>query len=148
MRIRFINRYNQGTKLRFVFDIYFKLSILVLFLLLLLSCSRNSNQGPLIPPPTNPLIREFIGYGVVTTSFAQVLEEPRQDGVSLAILRRASLVRIIERRIIRNRGLSEIWLFVEAQEPEGKVQGWLGENSINIFSNEVQAFTAAEAMNP
>ena len=129
-----------------MFDINFKVSLVLLFPLLLLFCSPNSNKDSLIPPPTNPLIREFIGYGVVTASFAQVLEEPRLDGASLAILRRASLVRIIERRIVRNRGLSEIWMLVDAQGSEGKIQGWLDESSINVFSTEVQALTAVGTM--
>ena len=143
MRIRFLSYCNQGDFIRRKIPVF-----LLLFPLLFLSCSRVSNHSPVIPPPTNPLIREFIGYGVVSVSFAQVLDEPRQDGATLTILRRSSLVRIIERRILRNRGLSEVWVLVEAQGSEGKVEGWLGESSINVFNTEVQASTAAGAMSP
>ena len=157
MRLRFINNYYQGefcTIREYIEQNSQAIcqwqiaSFLLLFSLSLLSCGRNSNQSLVIPPPTNPLIREFVGYGVVTASFAQVLDEPRQDGVSLAFLRRASLVRISERRILRNRGVSEIWVLVDAHSPEGMIKGWLGENTINVFDNEDQALTAARAMSP
>ena len=137
MRLKVFAKYHQG----FVW----------LFPLFLLFCSRGAEETPVIPRPTNPLIREFIGYGVVNVSFIHVVNEPRQDGTSLGYLRRGSLVKITERRILRNRGNSEIWVLVDAQypgAPEGKISGWLEENSIVVFDTEVQALTAAEAMTP
>ena len=137
MRVRVFLWYNQG--------------LLLLFPLFLLGCDRFSEETPVIPPPTNPLIREFIGYGVVNVSFIHVAAEPRQDSTSLGYLRKGSLVKIKERRILRDRGNSEIWVLVDAQysgTPEGIIQGWLGESSLNIFQNEVQAITAMEAMTP
>ena len=137
MRLRVLNSYNQG--------------LLLLLPLFLLFCCRNKEESPVIPPPTNPLTREFIGYGVVSSPFAHVMNEHRQDGTALAYLRRGSLVKIIERRNIRNRGISEIWVLVDAQYfavPEGIIQGWLRENTLSVFDNELKAQTAAETMAP
>ena len=132
-------------RIRFVTIIY---QVLLLIPLFFLSCNRNSDAKQMIPPPTNPLIREFIGYGVVNISFAHVIDEPNQDGRSLANLRRGSMVKIIERQVQRNRGIPETWVLVDAQVSEESIHGWLRESSINVFNNEVQALTAAGAMNP
>jgi hypothetical protein len=136
-------------RLRVIFNNYQGFVLLLPFFFLF--CSRSSEETPVIPPPTNPLVREFIGYGVVNDSFIHVVNEPRQDGASLGYLRKGSLVKIMERRILNNRGNPEIWVLVDAQYsgvPEGQIQGWLGERSLSIFNNEVQAVTAAEAMSP
>ena len=137
MRLKVFANYHQG--------------FILLFPLFLLCCSRNPEEIPVIPPPTNPLIREFIGYGVVSVPFIHVVDEPHQDGASLGYLRKGSLVKIIERRILRNRGNPETWVLVDVQYsgvPDGKIRGWLGGNSISVFDNEVQALTAAEAITP
>ena len=102
----------------------------------------------MIPPPTNPLIREFIGYGVVNPPFVHIVDEPRQDARPLAYLRRGSVVKIVERQTIRNRGIPETWVLIDVTLPEGMIQGWLGENYINVFRNEGQANTAAGTMTP
>jgi hypothetical protein len=134
MRLVFSPRYGKG--LFFLF-------------MLLLSCNRNTEEIPLIPPATNPLTREFIGYGVVNESFIHVVREPRQNEASLGYLRKGSLVKIIERRALTNRGNVEIWVLVDAEytgTPEGKIQGWLMENTLNVFDTESRALTASEAM--
>ena len=122
--------------------------LIVLLPLFLLFCSRGSEEKEVIPPPTNPLIREFIGYGVVNASFVHVMSEPGQDGVSLGYLRKGSLVRIIERRTLSNRRNRSIWVLVDTYPgvQEEAIQGWLEESSISVFENEVQALTAMEAM--
>jgi hypothetical protein len=135
MRLVVYPRYGQG---------------LVFLLMLFLSCNRNAEEIPLIPPATNPLTREFIGYGVVNESFIHVVREPKQNEVSLGYLRKGSLVKIIERRALTNQGNVEIWVLVDAEysgTPEGKIQGWLMENTINVFDTESRALTASEAMN-
>jgi hypothetical protein len=122
-----------------------------LLLLLLLSCNRNTEEIPVIPPLTSPLSREFIGYGVVNESFIHVVNEPKPDELSLGYLRKGSLVKIIERRALPNRGNVEIWVLVEAPYstvPEGKIQGWLMEETLNVYDTESRALTASETMTP
>ena len=122
-----------------------------LFCLFLFSCSRTSDEIPIIPPPTNPLTRDYIGYGVVNTSFLHIVSEPRLNSDSLGFLRRGSLVKIIERRVLFSRGTAETWVMIEIQHPgppERIIQGWLLEETINVFNNESQAVTAADAMSP
>ena len=123
---------------------------ILLLPLFLLFCSRSSEETPVIPPPTNPLIREFIGYGVVNVSFVHVADEPGLDGTSLSYLRKGSLVKIVERRMLNNRGNSEIWVMVDTQysdAPGDKIRGWLRESNLIVYNNEEQANTAAETMN-
>jgi hypothetical protein len=105
------------------------------------SCDRGSENVALIPPPTPPLSRYFLGYGVVNVSYIQVLKEPVPGSESLGYLRRSSLVRIMERRRVNNRGTFESWVLVE-----GNYRGWLREEMVWIYDNEAQAKTAAGSM--
>jgi hypothetical protein len=128
-----------------------KYPALLLLFALLLSCNRNSDEIEVIPPLTNPLSREFIGYGVVNESFIHVVKEPAQDDISLGYLRKGSIVKIIERRTFTRRGIIEIWTLVDAAytgTPEGKIQGWLMENTLNVYDTESRALTASETMTP
>ncbi|GHV71266.1 hypothetical protein AGMMS49928_22310 [Spirochaetia bacterium] len=93
----------------------------------------------MIPPPTYPLSRQYIGYGVVDAAYIQVLDEPAASGLSLGHLRRGSLVKILERRI--SAGKAGPWVLIE-----GAYRGWLPEGEVQIFDNEAKAQTAAEYM--
>jgi hypothetical protein len=120
-----------------------------LVLLLFTACIRNEEEIIVVPPLTNPLDRNFIGYGVINDSFVRLTDEPRRDGVSLGYIRRGALIKIIERRLITNRGYSEIWIRAEAEYSGGvggKVEGWLPEDSAEIYDNESRAFTASRTM--
>jgi hypothetical protein len=105
------------------------------------SCTRTAHEVTIIPPPTYPLSRSGIGYGVVSVSYTHVVNEPGKGGVSLGYLRRGSIVRILERRLVT--GTSESWVLVE-----GTYRGWLKETVVDIYGLEAQAKTAAERMTP
>jgi hypothetical protein len=118
------------------------------FLLLLtlisafMSCTRASEENPVIPPPTNPLSSHVVGYGVINVSYTHVVDQPSANAVSLGYLRQGSIVRIIERRSLTDaHGISESWVFVD-----GNYRGWLQETVVNVYSNEAQAKTAGESM--
>ena len=126
-------------------------ALLVFLSILFMTCTRNTEEIYLIPPPTNPLSRNYIGFGVVNISFLHVVSEPRLNSESLGFLRRGALVRVIERRVLLNRGIAETWVMVEIEYPGalgGRIQGWLMEDTINVFNNESQAITASEAISP
>jgi hypothetical protein len=123
--------------------------VFFLVLLFFTACTRNSEEILIVPPPTNPLDRDFIGYGVINGSFVRLTEEPRRDGVSLGYIRKGALIKIIERRLITNREYAEVWILAEAGYSGGaggKIEGWLPEDSAEIYDNESRAFTASEAM--
>ena len=125
-------------------------ALVLIFSLAVFSCGGNREEIP-VPPPTNPMIREFIGYGVVNVSFVHVLNEPLQENASLGYLRKRSLVKIIERKSLANRGNVESWVKIDAEysgSPDGTIQGWLRENTLNIYDNQFQAHTAVESMLP
>ncbi|MCL2832341.1 MAG: hypothetical protein FWD78_04150 [Treponema sp.] len=130
------------------------LALLVFVLLLTVcffSCTGNTGEIQIIPPPTNPLDRDFIGYGVVDESFVHVLAEPLQENNSLGYLRKRSLVKIMERQSVKNGANAENWVKVEAPytgAPDDSIQGWLKESSLIIYDSEAQAQTAARIMNP
>jgi hypothetical protein len=131
-------------------SILYKPRILVLFALVpLFSCQRSSGELPLAPPPTHPLVRDFISYGVVNTSFTHIMEEPGRDGVSRGYLRKGSLVKIIERRSLNNRGNVEFWVYIDgttrdASEPG--TAGWLNESALDLYDSKARALTASETM--
>jgi hypothetical protein len=106
----------------------------------LASCTGKTEENPLRPPPTPPLTRSVIGYGVVSASYTQVFRDPA-PGESLGYLRRGSLVRVLERRRVTHEGVRESWVLVE-----GNYRGWLKEEMIRIYDNEARARTAAESI--
>jgi hypothetical protein len=111
-------------------------------------CSRGAEEFSLIPPTTDPLNREFIGYGVVNVSFIHVSGDPGPDSASLGYLRKGSMVRVIERRSVANRQNVELWLFVDTEALNGKIAGWLRERDVDIYDNESRARTASEVLSP
>jgi hypothetical protein len=121
-----------------------------LLAVLLISCARGQEEIPLEPPPTDPLARDFIAYGVVNTSFTHVGDTAGPDGISLGYLRKGSLVKIIERRSLTGQGNAELWVLIEAdyQGANEKIQGWLRESAIEVYDNESRALTASETMTP
>ena len=94
-----------------------------------------------MPPPTSPLSQAYIGYGVINVSYTRINSAPDEDSTSPGYLRRGSVVRITERRLSRNDGRAESWVFVE-----GAFSGWLRESLVDIYDNEPQAETASRLM--
>ena len=105
------------------------------------ACSANKEEIPVIPPVTSPLSRDYIGFGVVTSSFTHITAEPSQDSRDIGYLRRGSLVKIIKRQTIRTEGGFTSWVFTD-----GNQQGWLREDVMEIYESEDQAKTASESM--
>jgi hypothetical protein len=116
------------------------------------SCNRSSDEIPLEPPPTHPLVRDFIGFGVVNTSFTHISDKPGAEGVSQGYLRKGSLVKVIERRSVSNQGNVEFWVFIDGAYREESAasgfSGWLREGALDIYDSEAKAMTASEAMLP
>jgi hypothetical protein len=112
------------------------------------SCNRSSEEQPILPPTTNPLTREYIGYGVVNVSFANLLNENDPKAVSQGYIRRGTILRIIERAQTNNNGKIESWVLGESNyHASGAVsRGWLQESALLIFDNESQAITASKTM--
>jgi hypothetical protein len=109
----------------------------------LAACTGKIDEILLRPPPTPPLTRSAIGYGVVGVSYTQVFREPA-PGESLGYLRRGSLVRVLERRRVSGGGGErESWILVE-----GNYRGWLKEEMVLIYDNEARARTAAGSISP
>jgi hypothetical protein len=104
------------------------------------SCAGKSENTPLVPPPTAPLSRTVIGFGVVNVSYTQVNAEPADGGASQGFLRRGAQVRVIERRLVSS-AAPETWVLVE-----GESRGWLREELLDIYDNELRARTASGAM--
>jgi len=145
MRVRFSLGYGQ---------VVFVL-IALLSVPLVSGCHRSTEEIPVMPPPTFPLARDYIGYGVVNVSFTNLLSEPSSGGISRGYLRRGTVVRIIERRTVANRVSGESWVLVEGNySPSSGSQGpalsrgWLQETMLEIYDNESRADTASKAMNP
>lgn len=106
------------------------------------SCGPRREKAPLIPPATSPLSRTVVGFGVINVSYTQISAEPDEQSVSAGYLRQGSLVRVVERRLVKKGAAAESWVLVE-----GNSQGWLREALVDIFDNEGRARTASESMN-
>ena len=137
MRLKHFGRYIQ------------LLLFLSLFLFMLpIGCNRFSKEPSVLPPVTHPLTREYIGFGVLNISFAHVLSEPGPKGVSQGYLRRGTVVRVIERLQISNRGNSELWVLAEGNyQGAGNIsRGWLEEAALVIYDSERRANTASKSL--
>jgi uncharacterized lipoprotein YajG len=113
----------------------------ILMVGILHACTKDSGEITITPPPTYPLSRSVIGYGVISVSYTHVVDAPDKGEISLGYLRRGSIVRILERRSVNNQGTMESWVLVE-----GNYRGWLRETVVDIYDLEAQAGTAAEVM--
>ncbi|MDR2516550.1 MAG: hypothetical protein LBC88_04115 [Spirochaetaceae bacterium] len=111
-------------------------------LLLLSSCRRQTVPLPVIPPPTPPLSRPVIGYGVIRSTYTRVSAEPGEPGLSLGYLRQGSIVEVLERRSVARNERAESWVFVLPSAEAGGL-GWIEETVISIYTNRSQAETAA-----
>ncbi|MDR1636834.1 MAG: hypothetical protein LBR93_05800 [Treponema sp.] len=103
------------------------------------ACSRNKDEVVLTPPPSPPLSRPVIGYGLINKPYTHLRDSPDRAGASRGYLRRGSVIRVIERRSVIAADRAESWVLVE-----GDSQGWLPEEEVDIYDNEGQARTAAE----
>lgn len=109
--------------------------------LLVCSCGAKKEEPPVIPPATSPLSRPLIGFGVVNVSYTHVTAEPLEGSASPGYLRKGSLVRVLERRMVKNGAAIESWVLAD-----GSYRGWLKESAVDIYDNELRAQTASESM--
>jgi hypothetical protein len=121
---------------------YFLITFILLSVLLAsVACTaRNGNIG-LLPPETSPLSRELIGFGVVSVLYTRLNSEPSSESAASGQTRIGEIVRVLERRILREDDGSESWLLVE-----GDSSGWIREEMVGMYENEAQARAAAQAM--
>ena len=128
------------------------------FIFIFAGCNRSSDELPVLPPETHPLAREYVGFGVVNASFTHFLSDPGPRGASQGYFRRGTVVRIIERRQINNRGGPELWVLAEgnyqgSQESQGLrgsssiARGWLLGATVEVYDSEDKAITASKTMN-
>ncbi len=116
--------------------------LVVLLSLMILSCDKFSQDVTIVPPSAPPLSRSTIGYGMLTSSYTHILDNPQQGAVSLGYLRKGAVVPVLERKLVENNKRIESWVLVK-----GTYEGWLKEENIEIYENESQAKTAAELLN-
>jgi hypothetical protein len=108
------------------------------------ACNRNRNEYDIELPLTPPLTRSAIGYGVISASYIHILETRGEGGASLGILRKGTIVKILERRPLVKGGIRETWLLASVPNALGEnYSGWLRENELRIYESLAQAQTAA-----
>jgi hypothetical protein len=108
-----------------------------LFILIFL-CWGCSPKLTIIPPAASPLSRDILGYGVVTASYIRVLDEPNAGGVVLGYVREKTILKVLERRLIKEGDTFAGWILID-----GSYRGWLPESALVIYDNEGKAETAA-----
>ena len=119
---------------------------IVVFSVPLIDCNGKKEDGPVIPPVTSPLSREYIGFGVITASFTHLTAAPVDDSPSIGYLRRGSLVRIIKRQTIKTDNIFVSWVLTDGTADDINTGGWLKEEVMDIYDNESQARTASETV--
>jgi hypothetical protein len=127
MRIGYSSRNGQG--------------IVMAVLLFVMGCGARTGEKPIVLPASPLLSRDFIGFGVIVVSYTHVLDKPQSNALSQGYVRRGSIVKVLERRLVRKDGEGRPWVLIE-----GDYQGWLEESNMQIYDNEPQAKTAAELL--
>jgi len=113
-------------------------AIIILYVLLhSVSCFLSKPEDTIYPPATHPLSRSVLGFVVITDSYTQLLDRLGSEGVSLGVLRRGTILPVLERRLMQGESKTESWIFVAAEE-----KGWIREASGQVFQTETQAKTA------
>jgi len=107
----------------------------------LIACNLKKEEKPISPPLTFPLSQSYIGYGVINVSYTRVNGSIEESGPDAGVLRQGAVVRVIERRLVKNEEKKEAWVLVE-----GTAKGWLKESLLDIYGNESQAVTAAKSI--
>jgi hypothetical protein len=104
------------------------------------ACNLRKDEIVVSPPLTFPLSQSYIGYGVINVSYTRLSADIEDSNSSAGYLRQGSVVRIIERRLVKTEEKTEAWVLVV----EGTSKGWLKESLIDIYGNESQAVTASK----
>ena len=115
--------------------------LLLLAILFLATCIAKRENLGVLPPETAPLSKELVGYGVVSVLYARLNLDPSFESPASGQARIGEIVRVHERRIVREDGGSESWLLVD-----GESSGWIREEMVDVYENEAQARSAAGAM--
>jgi hypothetical protein len=119
--------------------------LIIVFLSVLSACSARKDEVILIPPVTSPLSKDYIGFGVITSSFTHITATPEENSPSNGYLRRGSLVKIMKRQTIRTQSGFVTWVLINsASSGLAEITGWLKEELIDIYDSESQARTASE----
>jgi hypothetical protein len=122
---------------------------------LAVSCRAKPVDEALLPPETPLFLKEGVGYGVVNVSFANVFGGPQDDAASMGLIRRGSIVVVVERRTIPvtgdPNGAARLWAFVEQTARDDfaemrQVAGWLPGESMDFYTSLSQAETASAMM--
>jgi len=75
---------------------------------------------------------------MITDSYTQLLDRYGREGVSLGVLRKGTILPVLERRILQvGEAPAERWILVAAEE-----KGWIRESSGNMYQTQAQAQTA------
>jgi len=120
-------------------DIIRQVFLAVFVSLSLTACNLRKDEKPVSPPLTFPLSQSYIGYGVINVSYTRLSADIEENSSSAGYLRQGSVVRIIERRLVKSEEKTEAWVLVD-----GTSKGWLKESLIDIYGNESQAVTASK----
>jgi hypothetical protein len=126
-----------------------QVSALLFVVFVCFACSPRTDRI-VSPPETPPLSPQTIGYAVIGVSYARILSEPEDGAVSLGVASGGTVLKILERRLIRkSQGASsggktpesaeaEYWLLTE-----GSHTGWIPAGQAFIYESEEKARTAA-----
>ena len=118
-----------------------KVCLAIFALALTTACTGRRNDTPVLPPETAPLSQSYVGYGVINVLYTRLSVETTAASPAAGHARIGTVVRIHERRLVRDGAATESWLLIE-----GDSKGWIREELVSVYANISQARTAAEAM--
>ena len=116
-------------------------NLLILFaamgLLLGSSCSSPRTLNSIAIPDT-PVLSADSRYAVVIEPYVSMRDQPGDKGITIAHSRRGDIFTVKGKRIVETADARVLWIDI------GK--GWVTESSVQLYSGEERAKTAAKSL--
>ncbi|PIE98536.1 MAG: hypothetical protein CR988_02820 [Treponema sp.] len=109
-----------------------------LFGLLIFGCKKQEVLANLQLPPDSPMT-DANRYAVIIETYISLKDKPGQDGITLAHARCKDIFSVIGIDIIQIDDEQELWVHLDG--------GWIPRDSVQLYSSEEKAKTAADNLN-
>jgi hypothetical protein len=110
--------------------------------ILLWGCSERELGRRIVPPATSPLSRSSLGYGVVSDTYAHILETRGDNTTSVGILREGAIIRAVARQPVIKNGKAQSWIYAHSNT----LSGWIDETALQLYDTLAQAKTASAVL--
>jgi len=114
-----------------------KIFLLLVLMMLAAACARHGSLNG-IDIPSTPILSSDERYAVIIEPYVSMRDKPGENGITIAHSRRGDLFTVKGRRILEMGDARILWIDLGA--------GWVIESSVQLYSGEDKARTAAKLL--